>query len=128
MKATQARKTIAQSCPDFHRWPRRWMGLEEDVPYGEGILKVYAPFLQHLIDSGCSRKAFRSHCTNLWLLGGEIIRQVSTFDEYDVAPRKIVMESVDCDGGLLCRHLDTPNEIRSYDDTCRKLHEFLNEK
>ena len=109
MKATEAKYKIAQICPDFPKWPRRWMGVDDDVPYGEGILKVYAPFLQHLIDSGSSRQVLRRHCTNLWLLGGEIIRQVSTFEEYDVEPRRMVIESVDSEGGLLCRHLATPS-------------------
>ena len=129
MKSTSpAKQTIEKICPSFRNWPRRWEGLAEDVPYGEGILTVFAPFLQQLIDSGNSRKTVRNHGNNLWLLGGEIIRQVSTFEEYDVPPRRMVMESVDSEGGLLCRHLDTPSACRSYDATCRKLHEFLNEK
>ncbi len=37
--------------PTFPEWPRQWMGLQEDVPYGQGLIKVMRPFVEHLIAS-----------------------------------------------------------------------------
>ena len=62
---------------------------------------------------------------NLWLLGGEIIRNVNTFDEYDISPDQKLRDSVGPDGGPYCRHLDSEPEVESFHATCRKLHKFL---
>ena len=35
------------------------------------------PFLVHLTESGLSKKTIQNHVDNLWLLGGEIIRDVN---------------------------------------------------
>ncbi len=111
--------------PTFPEWPRQWMGLQEDVLYGQGLIKVMRPFVEHLIAGGLKDKTIRNHMGNLWLLGGEIIRDVSIYDEYDVPPDRKLRASVGSDGGPYCRHLDTESEMRSFDATCRKLHKFF---
>jgi hypothetical protein len=58
---------------------------------------------------------------NLWLLGGEIIRPVSNFDNYSIPPEESLMRSVDEEGGPYCRHIHSEARQRSYDATCRKL-------
>lgn len=70
-------------CPDFEEWPSRWMGLKEDLVFGEKLLEVIHAFAEHLINSGLKGKTIKKHLDNLWLLGGEIIRSVSNDDEYD---------------------------------------------
>ena len=52
------------------------MGLEEDVLPGEQLVVCLLPFLQHLVLSSLSPKTIRRHVDNLWLLGGEIIRDL----------------------------------------------------
>ena len=118
-------KTPETICPDFPEWPDRWMGVEEDKPYGQGLLDEMRPFVEQLIASGLKDRTIRNHMDNLWLLGGEIIRDVSMDDEYDVPPGQILRESVGSDGGPYCRHLDTESEQKSFDATCRKLHKFF---
>ena len=119
---------ITDACPEFPDWPRRWMGVDEDVPYGLGILEVFAPFIQKMIDDGRARKTIVTHCTNLWLLGGEIIRRVALYNEYHIEPHRMVMNSVGPDGGISCRHLDCEAHVSSYDGTCRRLYRFLQEQ
>lgn len=33
---------------DFNEWPERWKGFDRDVPYGEGIIAVYKPFVKEI--------------------------------------------------------------------------------
>ncbi len=112
-------------CPDFPEWPDRWHGVKKDIPYGQSILDAMRPFVEHLISRGLKEKTIRNHMDNLWLLGGEIIRDVSTCDQYDVPPDQILRDSVGTDGGPYCRHLHSEAEVNSFDATCRKLHKFL---
>ena len=118
-------KTPEDICADFPEWPGRWHGVEEDVPYGQGILDAMRPFVVHLISRGLKKKTIRNHMDNLWLLGGEIIRSVSMFDEYDLPPEGSLRRSVDDGGGPCCRYLHSEAQERAYDATCGKLHKFL---
>src|SRR5579864_5881893 len=61
-------------CRDLDNWPRTWMGLEKDLPLGEQLLACFRPFIEHLASSSLSPKTIRKHVANLWMLGGEIIR------------------------------------------------------
>ena len=101
------------------------MGLEKDLPPGEQLLLHFRPFIAHLVSSGLSPKTVRRHVDNLWLLGGEIIRDL----HYDPSLRKRTTERllrsvIHDDGGPLI-HNGSEEEQRSFDSTCRKLHRFL---
>ena len=120
--------TLESICPDYPEWPVRWMGLEEDRAYGEDLLEAMRPFVDYLLDSGLARKTIKAHMDNLWILGGEIIREVSIGDEYEVPPKKKLREAVDPQGGPLCSHLHSESEQDSFDRTCRKLNRFLEAK
>ena len=111
--------------PDFPEWPERWMGVQEDVAYGEGLLPFLHAFILHLISRGLTRKTIRQHMDNLWLLGGEIIRDVCLHREYLIPPEKKLMEAIGSDGGPYCSHISSEAELSSFDSTCRKLHNFL---
>jgi hypothetical protein len=58
-------------------WPRSWMGLEKDLPPGEELVVCFRPFIEHLAASSLSSKTIRRHVDNLWILGGEIIRDLN---------------------------------------------------
>ena len=118
-------KTPEDICPDFPEWPERWQGVEQDVVYGQGLLAAMRPFVLDLIARGLKERTIRTHMDNLWMLGGEIIREVSLHDRYDLAPAESLWQSVDEGGGPYCRHLDSEAQERSYHSTCRKLHRFL---
>ena len=110
---------------DLGNWPRSWMGLEKDLPPGEALVVCFRPFIAHLASSGLSPKTIRRHVDNLWMLGGEIIRDL----HYDPSLRKnaaegLLRNAIHEDGGPLV-HNGSEEEQRTFDATCRKLHRFL---
>ncbi len=118
-------RSLESLCPDFSEWPERWMGLEEDRIYGEELLAAMRPFAEFLVRSNFADSTVKRHLDNLWLLGGEIIRDVSTNNKYGAAPQVKLHDAVDGAGGPHCRHLHTDAETKAFDATCRKLHKFL---
>ena len=113
-------------CPDYREWPRRWMFEDEDIPVGEKLIETMTPFICSLISSGLSKKTVKRHMDNLWLLGGEIVRDVSQNEEYATfSPRDKLLDSIGPEGGPYCRDLDSESDINSFDSTCRKLFSFL---
>jgi hypothetical protein len=116
---------VSAYCRDLDRWPRSWMGLEQDLPPGEQLLACFRPFIEHLASSTLSPKTIRRHVDNLWMLGGEIIRDL----HYDPSLRKmaagqLLRKLLHEDGGPLV-HNGSEEEQGSLDSTCRKFHRFL---
>ena len=100
------------------------MGVEKDVPPGEGLVACLQPFIEHLAASSLSPKTIRRHVDNLWLLGGEIIRDLN----YDPSLRRLTADRllakvIHEDGGPLL-YSGSEEEQRSFDATCRKLYRF----
>jgi hypothetical protein len=106
-------KTPEEICPDFPEWPDRWMIVEKDKAYGQGLLDAMRPFVEHLIAMKLKKKTIRTHMDNLWLLGGEIIRSVHIYQEYNVPPIEKLRDSVDSKGGPYSQHLDSEWAINS---------------
>ena len=109
---------------DLHDWPRSWMADEKDLPPGADLVAAFRPFLEYLTASDLSPKTIQKHLDDLWLLGGEIIRDL----HYDPSLRKKVADQllrsvIHQDGGPLV-HNGSGEEQRSFDATCRKLHRF----
>ena len=53
------------------------MGVPEDLVPGQEIVACFRPFLEQLIQSSLARRTIRRHVDNLWILGGEIIRDLN---------------------------------------------------
>jgi hypothetical protein len=114
-------------CRDLDGWPRSWMGLEKDLPPGEELVACLRPFIEHLGSSNLSPKIIRRHADNLWILGGEIIRDLNyTPSLRKVRAQRLLRDAVHADGGPLI-HNGSEEEQRSFDSTCRKLHHFLSQ-
>ena len=113
-------------CPDIQKWPETWMGLEQDLDYGKKILEEIMPFAEYLVESGLTEVTIQKHLSYLWLLGGEIIRNVSMDNEYSIPASTKLRSVIGTDGGPYCRHLKTETKMKSFDSTCRKLHKYLN--
>ena len=112
---------------DLDNWPRSWMGFEKDLPMGEGLLACFRPFIAHLASSSLSRKTIQKHVDNLWILGGEIIRDVNDDPRLrKVAADRLLKKVIHTDGGPLMYH-GSEDEQLSFDSTCRKLHRFLHQ-
>src|SRR5258707_2302220 len=99
--ATAAASSDASAyCRDLDNWPRSWMGLEKDLPPGEELVVCFRPFIEHLAASSLSSKSMRRHVDNLWLLGGEIIRDLNyTPSLRKIAAQRLLREAGHADGG-----------------------------
>jgi len=101
-------------CRDLQEWPERWMGEEKDLPPGRRLVACFMPFLLHLASSGLSKRTIQNHVDNMWVLGGEIIRDVNE----DASLRKVAAETlvrnvIHQDGGPLI-HNGWEDEQRSF--------------
>lgn len=122
---TSAPCDVAAYCRDLGNWPRSWMGSEKDLPPGEALVVCFRPFIEHLASSGLSPRTIRRHVDNLWLLGGEIIRNLNYSPSLrKKAAEELLRHAVQDDGGPLI-HNGSEEDQRSIDATCRKLHRFL---
>ena len=115
-------------CPDLDEWPRSWMSVEKDIAAGEKMVACFQPFLAQLAGSGLSRKTIRKHVDNLWVLGGELIRDLNETP----ALRKrliadLVFDAVE-GGGLLPHDHDSEEQLRSFESTCHKFRRFLEQQ
>jgi hypothetical protein len=101
------------------------MGLEKDLPLGEQLLACFRPFIEYLASSSLSPKTLRRHVDNLWILGGEIIRDLHKDPSLrKVAADRLLSDAIHADGGPLI-HNGSEEMQRSFDSTCRKLHRFI---
>lgn len=107
-------------------WPASWRADDEDIPYGQGLLEEFKPFVVHLIEEETlTRATTRRHLNNLFLLGGELIRRINLYEEdRRLSPKRLLDDSLDGEGGPLCRHAEHGSYLREYDATCKKLYAF----
>ena len=104
------------------------MGFPKDLPPGEQIVACFRPFLEHLIRLQLSRKTLRKHIDNLWVLGGEIIRDLHETPSLRKRPvADLVFAAVE-EGGILPYHHDSEEQLRSFESTCRRLRRFLEQQ
>lgn len=79
-----------------------------------------------LLAQGLSRKTRNLHRDNLWLLGGEIIRDLNDTPKLRKRPvADLVREAIVNDEGPLLHGGGSEQEQRSFDSTCKKLNRFL---
>jgi hypothetical protein len=115
-------------CKDLAEWPRSWMGLPKDLVPGEKMVAYFRPFLEHLIDLGLSKKTIRKHVDNLWVLGGEMIRDLHETPSLRKVPIETLVFQVIQDGGPILYHNDSEQQQRSFESTCSKFRRFLEER
>lgn len=116
---------LSEICPDFQEWPERWMGDEKDFEYGKKLLEEMRPFAESLANSNLTQKTIKRHLSYLWVLGGEIIRDINMENEYSTPASEKIRSVVGSDGGPYCRHLNSQAERKSFNTTCRKLHNYM---
>ena len=101
------------------------MGFPADIPPGEQLVACFRPFLTHLIQLQLSRSTICKHANNLWVLGGEIIRDLHETPALRKVPiPKLLFDTVDEDGPLPYGWEPTA-ALASFESTCRKLRRFL---
>jgi hypothetical protein len=104
------------------------MGWEKEIPPGEKLVACFRPFLEALVASDLSPKTIQQHVDNLWALGGKIIRDLNV----DPSLRRksieqLLEDKIDDEGGPLLYGIDSEEQQRSFDSTCRKLYRFLSQ-
>jgi hypothetical protein len=103
------------------------MGLEKDLPLGEQLVVLFRPFLESLAASDLSPKTIQKHVDNMWILGGEFIRDLN--DDPPLRKRPVeqhLFKMIEYGGPLL--HHGGEDQQTSFDSTCRKFRRFLTEK
>ena len=101
------------------------MGTSDDLLPGRRIVGYFWPFLEHLVQLNLSRKILRKHVNNLWILGGEIIRDLNETPGLRKVPVEQLVFDLVGDGGPLLYHPDSDEELRSFESTCRRFRRFL---
>jgi hypothetical protein len=103
------------------------MGLEKDLPPGEQLLSLFCPFLEYLVASDLSPKTIQKHVDNMWMLGGEFIRDLNDDPPLRKHPVEQHLLKMIVYGGPLLHH-GSEDQQMSFDSTCRKFRRFLTEK
>jgi len=122
------KKEILTLSADFYDWPKRWMGVEADKEYGERLLPYFEQYVMALNSSQLTERTKKKHLDNLWLAGGELIRIISNEEDYEIDPFELILHNFGLDGGPYCRHIQTEEESKSYDSSCRKFYKFMKQK
>jgi hypothetical protein len=126
--ASDAHPSLAKYGKDLEAWPRSWMGFPKDIPPGEKMVARFRPFLEYLIQQNLSHKTLRKHVENLWILGGEIIRDLNETPSLRRVPVEDLVFDVVKEGGPLLYHCDSEEQQRSFESTCRKFRRFLEQQ
>jgi hypothetical protein len=116
---------VDRYCRNLQDWPRSWMGFETDLPAGGKTVMSFLPFIEHLVSSDLSAKTIQKHVDNLWVLGGEIIRNLHETPSLRKVPVERLLSDLIQDGGPLLYHNDSEEQQRSFESTCRKFRRFL---
>jgi hypothetical protein len=116
-------------CRGLNDWPRSWMGSDKDVHPGEQLVICFRPFLEYLVRcADLSPKTIQRHVDHLWVLGGEIIRDLNenpSLRKKNI--EQVLFDVLDDEGGPLIYGVSSEQQQRSFDATCRKLHKFLSQ-
>jgi hypothetical protein len=116
-------------CKDINDWPEKWEIDAVDVAVGKMIVDEFKPFLIDRIKQGLSRKTIRNDACYLWVLGGEIIRQINENEEdRELSVRGLILKYVDDEGGPYWCHADDETEHRRYDAVCKRFFKYITKK
>jgi hypothetical protein len=128
-KEDQKNIEIRKIVPDFERWPKSWMGTQEDLEYGEKLLPFMEEFMRYLMAQDLSRKTLKVYIDNVWILGGTIIRDVSMNKDHNEDPREKILEAVEYEGCLPDHYGSmSEGELASFERRCKKFEKFLKGK
>ncbi len=114
---------------DMKRWPKSWAGFDSDIPMGREIVKTMQPFILAMVEDHLAHTTINRHMGNLWLLGGGVIARVQTDPELkELTGEKLILRFLNEEGGPYSKHLDTEEEQKAFDATCKRLYRLLSQR
>jgi len=131
---TMARKQaqaldLLSLCNDIDQWPQSWAGFPHDVPVGDKLLELFKDFLNQQIANGRAKSTIKRHADYLWILGGEIIREICNDDAYDdaytLAGKNLLLQYIGDEGGPYWQDAPSEQELIAYDSVCRLLYQWM---
>lgn len=106
-------------------WPTSWAGIAKDEGVGRNLTDLMRLFVLSLVQRHLAPKTIRRHLDNLWVIGGEIIRQLHDTPSRRTKAAKILLLDATADGELCWVSGLTEAQQRTVDATARKLFGFL---
>ena len=125
MPASKHQPTAKETAKLMEGWPSSWAGDDEDEPVGRGLVAILRLFITDIHEQGFAAGTIRRHLDNLWLIGGEVIREINAEPTLRrKEPRSLLLRAIQDGQAPLVRNL-TEKEQASVDATARKLLKFL---
>lgn len=120
---------LAKHCKDIDEWPEGWEIDEGDIKIGHDIVEQFRPFIVSLIDRDLSKKSIKIYKNYLWVLGGELIRQINE-DESErlLSAEELILKHVNEGGGPYWCHANDELDYAKYNSVCKRLFSFITEK
>lgn len=116
-------------CNDIDQWPQSWAGFPHDVPVGVKLAGIFKDFLNQQIDKGRAKSTIKRHADYLWILGGEIIREICDDDEdneaYTLSGKSLLLQYIGDEGGTYWSDAPSEQELTAYDSVCRLLYKWM---
>ncbi len=119
---------VVSICKDIDQWPQSWAGFPEDVAVGKTLLELFKDFLNQQIANGRAKSTIKRHADYLWVLGGEIIRDICNDDNPEsdsLSGKALLLNYIDKEGGPYWRHAASEQELMAYDSVCRLLYKWM---
>ena len=117
---------LLQYCKDIENWPAKWEISKQDLVIGKSIRDQLKLFLISRIEKGQSKRTIKMYSAYLWVLGGELIRQLNEDeDERSLLAKDLILKYIDDSGGPYWRHARDELEHAQYDSVCRQLFKFM---
>lgn len=117
---------LMQYCKDIDEWPNRWEIDQADVVIGQAINEYFKSFLLSKIEQGRTRKTIRMTGGYLWVLGGELIRQINNDEsERKLSAKDLILKYVDEGGGPYWSHANNELDHARYDSICKQFLKFI---
>ena len=129
MQKENSMDLLLKYCKDINDWPNSWEIDHADIKVGEALLEEFKLFLIEKIEQGRAKKTINTYTRYLWALGGELIRQINTYDDdRKLTTKELLLNSIDESGGPYWLHAFDELQHRQYDSVCRLLYKFMVDK
>lgn len=121
-----AHDLLIEYCKGTDEWPESWAASDRDIPIGKQLVEEFMPFLLDRIQKGRAKSTIKIYAGYLWVLGGELIRQINNYEEErKLRSKQLILNYVDASGGPLWRHARDGLDHRRYDSVCKGLYKFM---